>query len=129
MLDNPGAAFFMKPDGLLEAYIWDCCILMQMFIGQFFLTGSHSNAVAHTWYDWVLTKHFWKKTFNDNGMATTEKLGEWDGKALKVFGDESLYEDDLVIKLPDSFLGIGDSFLKHGKDFKTASDIRKLLTE
>ena len=62
-------------------------------------------------------------------MPTTEKLGEWDGKNLKVFGDESRYEDDLVIKRPDSFLGIGDSFLKHGKDFKTASDIRKLLIE
>jgi len=57
-----------------------------MFIGQFYLTGSHSMAVAHTWYDWILTKHFWRETFEKHGMAHTKKLAEWDGKKLKMIG-------------------------------------------
>ena len=129
MSAGPGRVFFMKPDGVLQAYLWDCCLIEQMFIGQFYLTGTHSDAVAHTWYDWILTKHFWRKTFEKAGATCPRALANWDGKKLTPIGKGIGDGDDVVVKLPDSYLGIGDSFWRRGVDFKTEDDIRVALEQ
>jgi len=36
---------------------------------------------------------------------------------------------DIVIKINDSYLGIGDAFMSLGKDYKTVEDIRAKLSE
>ena len=129
MSAGPGRVFFQKPDGMLQAFLWDCCLIEQMFIGQFYLTGTHRAAVAHTWYDWVLTKPFWRATFEKAGATCPACLGDWDGKQLTMHGEGIQDGDDLVVKLPDSYLGIGDSFWRRGKDFKTVDDVREHLAK
>lgn len=31
--NSPGKVFFVKPDGILESFIWDNVIMQQMYVG------------------------------------------------------------------------------------------------
>jgi hypothetical protein len=63
------------------------------------------------------------------GTVCIRSVGEWDGKSGKLTPSEKLEGLDVVVKLPDSYLGIGDLFLEHGKDFKTAADLEGILQQ
>lgn len=60
MMEGPGRVFFVKPDGCITAFLWDMYLTQSMFIGQYFLVGTHDDAIQHTWYDTILTKDFWR---------------------------------------------------------------------
>lgn len=45
MMSGPGRVFFVKPDGFIGSLIWDCYLSLSMFIGQFWLVGTHNDAV------------------------------------------------------------------------------------
>jgi hypothetical protein len=89
--------------------------------------GTHPDAIDHTWYDSILTKHFWRETLEGVNARLPRKLGTWDGKALEVHYEGAIERCDLVVKIPDSYLGIGDSFWNKGRDFKTLDDVITLL--
>ena len=128
MLAGPGRVFFLSPDGPLASFLWDCTLSQQMFVGQFFFTGTHPDAISHTWQDTILTKHFWRSLLSRTGACVPRELGTWDGKALKQTGP-GIKGNDLVVKLPDSYLGIGDAFWRHGKgkDYQEVADLTKRL--
>jgi len=115
MTDGPGRVFFVKPSNPFASLIWDFYLEQSLFVGQFHLVGTDDDAIAHTWYDEILDKTFWSKTLSDVGVRTPRRLGSWDGKSLTM--GFKLEDSDLVVKLPDSYLGIGDSFW----DFKKSN--------
>ena len=57
-----------------------------------------------------------------------QQLGLWDGKVLHQ-EKEGIEGYNIVIKLNDSYLGIGDSFLYKGRDFHTREDVHSILTK
>jgi hypothetical protein len=93
------------------------------------LVGTNHDAIQHTWYDTILTKHFWRETLTNVGARLPRALGSWDGKDLVVNYPGEIEKCDLVVKIPDSFLGIGDSFWNRGRDFKTLKDLEVLLNK
>ena len=113
-MEGPGRVFFMKPENPIAAFIWDLYLTQSMFIGQYFLVGTHPDAIEHTWYASILTKHFWRETLDGVKARLPRKLGTWDGKELTVHYEGEIERCDLVVKIPDSYLGIGDSFWNKG---------------
>merc|ERR1711990_492127 len=101
-----------------------------MFIGQFFFVGTNDNAIQHTWYDTILTKNFWRRTMNEVDARLPRDLAHWDGNGkLTINYPESMCKGDIVIKINDSYLGIGDAFMNLGRDYNTIEDIRAKLNE
>lgn len=130
MMEGPGRVFFIKPDGMVKSFMWGCYITQSCFIGQFFLCGTSDNAIQHTWYDTILTKNFWRKTLTEVDARLPRDLAHWDGKGnLTLNYPDLMCKGDIVIKINDSYLGIGDAFMSLGKDYKTVEDIRAKLSE
>jgi hypothetical protein len=94
-----------------------------MFIGQYFLTGTNSDAIQHTWYDTILNKNFWRDTLIKHGARIPRELGEWNGSKLDIKVPDTIAHTDLVIKRNDMFMGIGDSFWNHNQDFTSEAEV------
>jgi len=45
MMDGPGRVFFITPDNIFASFIWDLYIAHSMFIGQFWLAGTHYEMI------------------------------------------------------------------------------------
>jgi len=127
MMEGPGRVFFVKPKGFFAAFLWDCFLNQSMFIGQFLLAGSSDDAIQHTWQDAILTKDYWRSALTKVGARLPKELGRWTGEKVEWF--YPLGTADVVVKLPDAYLGIGDSFWNHGKDYKTQGDLEKRMKE
>jgi hypothetical protein len=121
---DDGNVFFVSPPSLLASILWDMCKDYGMFIGCFLLVGTNEEGILHTHHDEVTVKTYWRKLLEDAGAEIPRQLGSWDGKSL-TWG--SKWETDIVVKLPDSYLGIGDLFLEYEKDFKTEDDVKAIL--
>ena len=82
----------------------------------------------HTWYDTVCTKEYWLKLLDDAGARRPLQLGAWDGGHLADVGPGIGFgKADLVCKISDSYLGIGDRLLKRGKDFSSREEVEATL--
>eukprot|EP00659_Diplonema_papillatum_P022207 gene22207-34080_t len=122
---GPGRVFFVKPKNLVGAFLWDCYLKQSMYVGQFYLVGTNNVAIDHTWKDYVLTKDYWRDALNRVDGRLPRQLGRWSGSALEMA--HSLGKCDVVVKLPDSFLGIGDSFWSYGKEYSSMQDLETAL--
>lgn len=121
---GPGAIFFVEPEGFLSKWFWKGYLNLSMYISIYCTCGNDPDAIAASWEDQDTTKTFWRKLFQDSKVRYPRQLAGWDGKEL----DKNFKINcSIVIKLEDSFLGIGDSFLTYGKDFRTDQDIVDLL--
>jgi hypothetical protein len=101
-----------------------------MFIGQFFLVGTNDNAIQHTLFDTILTKDFWRRTLSEVDGRLPRDLAHWDGNGkLTINYPEMMCKGDIVIKINDSYLGIGDAFMILGRDYTTIQDIKDKLNE
>ena len=118
---GPGRVFFVKPENPIASFLWDCYLKQSMYVGQFYLVGTNNDAITHTWHDILLTKDFWRESLNRVDGRLPRELGRWANKKLTM--NHSLGECDVVVKLPDSYLGIGDAFWSFGKDYKTVEDL------
>ena len=49
MLSTPGKVFFIRPDGMIEAFMWKTYITTQLYVGHFFLTGTNDEAIEGSW--------------------------------------------------------------------------------
>lgn len=127
MTAGPGAVFFVKPPNPLADLLWSCYLNTSMFTAQYLLAGTHPDAISHTWEDTLLTKDFWRAALDQVHARVPRQLGRWVGDELKLFHD--LNHSDLVIKVPDSYLGIGDSFWNYGRDYSTKEDLEGNLKE
>jgi len=126
-MDGPGRVFFLKPENPLGSFIWDCYLTQSMYVGQFFLVGTHPDAMSHTWDDTLLTKDYWRKNLNEVDARVPRELGRWEQGKLEMFHE--LKNEDLVIKLEDAYLGIGDNFWDSGKDFTDVASLTALLAK
>eukprot|EP01062_Namystynia_karyoxenos_P070493 TRINITY_DN65880_c0_g1_i1.p1 TRINITY_DN65880_c0_g1~~TRINITY_DN65880_c0_g1_i1.p1 ORF type:complete len:483 (+),score=152.30 TRINITY_DN65880_c0_g1_i1:113-1450(+) len=122
-----GRVFFLKPKNPLAAFLWDCYLSQSMFVGQFYLVGENEDAIQHTYKDILLTKDFWRKTLSSVGARLPRELARWTGEKLKPY--HPVGASDVVVKVPDSFLGIGDSFWNNGKDFNSEEELRQKLAQ
>ena len=95
-----------------------------MYIGLFLACGNDSDAVNHSWYDTLTNKDFWREVMEKQKMRVPLQLGRWDGSTLKM--DHEL-KCDVVLKITDSYLGIGDKFLDIGTDFSSLEDLTRIL--
>jgi hypothetical protein len=125
MTEGPGRVFFIPPKGIVASFLWSCFLNQSMYIGQFLLAGSNDDAIQHTWEDIILTKDYWRKTLNQVGARTPREIGRWNGERVEWF--YPLGTSDVVVKLDDSYLGIGDSFWNHDKDFSTQMELEKKM--
>jgi len=130
MLEGAGRVFFVPPEGMIAAFIWDCFLNQSMYIGQFVLAGSNDDAIQHTWQDIILTKDYWRKALSGVQARLPRELGRWSGDVdSKLEWLYPLGTSDVVVKLQDAYLGIGDSFWNHGVDFHTQKDLEQKMIE
>ena len=74
-------------------------------------------AIAHSWFDHITHKFFWRRHLEDVGAPVPRELGRWKELPSGEWGVEwyhPLVDEDIVIKLKDESNGIGDAFLLHG---------------
>ena len=100
--------------------------------GSFVQYGTDRVGLMHTWYDTVCTKEYWSALLDAAGARRPQQLARWDGSQAFDVGPGACYgRCDLVCKISDSYLGIGDRVLKRGKasggDFDDLADIQAIL--
>ena len=131
-LQGPGRVFFVRPDTLIASLFWDFYLANSVFCGSFLQFGTDRDGLAHTWYDSICNKEYWLGLLDEAEARRPRQLASWDGETAKAEGPGPEYgNSDLVSKINDSYLGIGDKKLKRGKaaggDFDTLADVQKIL--
>jgi len=133
MEEGEGRVFFEKPKGIIASFLWDCYLNQSMYVGQFLLAGSNDDSIQHTWQDIILTKDFWRRSLERVGARLPREIGRWTGEKME--WNVPLGDADVVVKLPDAYLGIGDSFWngpKHPQeeqDYRTQPELEALLSK
>jgi len=122
---DDGSVFFVSPPSLAASIIWEFLKNFGMYAGAFCQCGDNKTAIEHTWYDRLTHKHFWRGHLEAVGAAIPRSVASWDGEKLSKSADS--LQLDLVVKLPDSYLGIGDKYLAFGQDFQTEAEIEAML--
>lgn len=124
--------FFLPPDGLAAAILWDFYKECHMYIGGMLLCGNDDMGIQASYVDTVTNKHYWRDILRDVGALVPKKRAEWDGYSItwsEGMSPSCVEGQDLVLKLHNSYLGIGDRFLEHGVDFHTAEDLEMLIRD
>ena len=114
--------FFQPPPSPVAALLWDLYKVLSPPVAQFLVNRGNTTAIAHSWQDTITVKDFWRRHLVDAGGQIPRELGRWDG-ATVAWHHTDWDTADIVIKLGDSYLGIGDSFLTD----VTAADVEALL--
>ena len=122
---DDGSVFFVSPPSLAASIIWEFLKNFGMYAGAFCQCGDNKTAIEHTWYDRLTHKHFWRGHLEAVGAAIPRSVASWDGEKLSKSADS--LQLDLEVKLPDSYLGIGDKYLAFGQDFQTEAEIEAVL--
>lgn len=131
-MKGPGRVFFVRPPTLAASYLWDFYLEVSVFSGSFLQYGNDPDGLMHTWYDSITTKEYWLALLDAAGAQRPRQLATWDGSAAADYGPGVAHGSaDLVCKLSDSYLGIGDKVLKRGKasggDFDSLADVEAIL--
>jgi len=121
-----GNVWFVEPDSIIKKIIWSFAKDFSPYAAGFWLVGTSKRGMDQTWYDHETHKDFWRALFEKMGARYPKALGRLENDKV-VFYEE--VECDVVCKIVDSYLGIGDLFLIHGTDFKNKEDLIQLLTE
>lgn len=108
----PGKVFFIKPDNPASSFFWEVYLTQSMYVFGFLMLGTDSLAVAHTIKDVVLTKEFWRKHLENSGAYVAPELAHWDGKDKIKYSNDTQQKAKAIIKVNDSYLGLGDKIVK-----------------
>jgi len=122
---GPGRVFFVEPEGFFNSLLWACAINISNHVGLFLMCGNSSDAVNHSWYDYDTTKDFWRSIMEVGDVRMPRELARFSKGTLEVF--HKIEGHDIVVKITDSYLGIGDLFLTHGEDFNTQEELEEML--
>jgi len=76
------------------------------------LNRGDTTAIAHSWWDHVTHKDFWRSHLERVGARVPLELGRWTGE--KVEWKSNAEGKDFVIKVKDESNGVGDAFLLNG---------------
>eukprot|EP00041_Stephanoeca_diplocostata_P000575 m.15425 g.15425 ORF g.15425 m.15425 type:complete len:425 (+) comp10745_c0_seq2:239-1513(+) len=125
--DGPGRVFFQKPKNPIGSFIWDCYLTQSMYVGQYFLVGCNKQAISHTLVDTLLTKDFWRGRLEHVGGRVPRELARWENS--KLMWNYELEDNDVVVKIEDSYLGIGDAFWNHNKDYTDKKSLEAKMIE
>ena len=131
-MQGPGRVFFVRPDSFVASLLWDFYLAVSVFCGSFMQYGTDPDGLEHTWYDAITTKEYWMQLLDGAGARRPLQLGRWDGERLHDVGPGLAHgHSDLVCKISDSYLGIGDRVFRRGKaeggDFDSREDVDALL--
>jgi len=131
-LKGPGRVFFVRPDAFIASLFWDFQLALSVFCGSFLQFGIDRDGLMHTWYDTICNKQYWLGLLDQVEARRPLQLATWDGRQAHASGPGPEFGSaDLVSKINDSYLGIGDRVLKRGKasggDFDTLADIQAIL--
>lgn len=114
--DN-GNVFFIAPDNPIGSILWDFYKEFSVYCSLYIMCGNNQTAIDHSWYDRITQKKFWRDHLSSCGAHVPQKLADWNGTCTwSTKGSSSDIVGDVVIKLPDSYLGIGDQFLEVGQN-------------
>lgn len=108
----PGRVFFIKPESFWSSFFWEVYLTQSMYVFNFMMLGTNPLAVAHTMKDVVLTKEFWRRHLSSSGAFVAPELAHWDGKDKIKYSGDNQHKSKAIIKVNDSFLGLGDKVLK-----------------
>jgi len=126
MTKGPGSIFFSRPQGFVNSILWDMWLFMGIFTSSYIMTGTNRTAMKHIEYDAVANKWFWRDVFKKGGVFYPTKIGSFQNGKLEVNLKKVKKEDKIIIKEPDSYLGIGDLTLTKGYDFQNKQDLKDL---
>jgi len=120
--------WYQPPPSKAAAIIYDAFRPLADWVAAFVLFGDNRVAIDHTIRDTICTKEYWYGLLDSVGARRPLQLGSWDGAALRDVGrGVESGGCDLVCKISDSYLGIGDIVFKRGVDFATHGDIEAAL--
>mmetsp|Transcript_29267 Transcript_29267/g.93194 ORF Transcript_29267/g.93194 Transcript_29267/m.93194 type:complete len:429 (+) Transcript_29267:183-1469(+) len=129
-LAGPGRTWFTPPKSRLASLVFDAYSPLQTYVGAFVLFGDDPTGIMHTWYDEICIKEWWVDKLDRVGAQLPRQLGAWDGAAVADVGKGIAHgKRDIVCKISDSYLGIGDHVFKRGIDFTTREDIQATLSK
>ena len=117
--------YFVAPKNLLTAFLWLFLKDFSLYVTNFMICGTNSDAIGHTFKDTIMDKYFWRELLVKSGAEVPKELGRFKNNRLLMF--EDFKTADIVLKIPDSYLGIGDKFLVFGEDFSTVGDIEEII--
>ena len=131
-MKGPGRVFFQRPDSFVASILWDFYLAVSVFSGSFLQYGDDKMALVHTLYDEICVKEYWYTLLDAAQARRPRQLATWDGRAAHDVGcGVASGGCNLVAKISDSYLGIGDKILKRGKaaggDFDDLDDVQRLL--
>lgn len=111
--------FFKPPADPLSALLWEFYKALSPPMAQFMINRGDTTAIAHSWFDHITHKHFWRRILEDVGAQVPRELGCWKclDEKTNTWGVEwfhKLVDQDIVVKLKDESNGIGDAFLLNG---------------
>lgn len=113
-----GNVFFMPPQNFIAGMLWDLYKALSPPTAQFMLTRGDRTAIAHSWWDTITTKDFWRRHLTDVGARVPLELGRWKKLQSGRWGIQwarELKAEDIVIKVTDESNGCGDAFLLYGE--------------
>ena len=114
-----------QPKGLISSMIYDAYNELAPSVGMFLAIGYDPTGIQHIFHDTIAVKAFWRNLLRDCGADVPDEIGNWNGK--EIIWKHPYVDQDVFIKLPDSFFGIGDAALKHGRDIYTIEDIKTYM--
>jgi hypothetical protein len=115
MTGCPGACFYAQPDGFVHNLLWQWWLNIGMFSSVFLIIKDDAEGSRTTYQDTAATdKSFWFAKGRQCGARYPLKVCDWDGAKLKVHADLSK-TPRIMIKLVDSYLGIGDKVVQMGE--------------
>ena len=109
--NNPGKVFFLKPESFFASFFWQMYLTQSLYVFNFLMLGTKDIAVKHTLHDHVLNKEFWRKHLTNTGSYVAPELANWDGKSKTKFSDDTTHKAKAIIKVNDSYLGLGDQVM------------------
>lgn len=125
---GPGSVFFTRPKGFVNSIVWDCYLNVSMMSAHFLYNGPAHDSIVASVKDVDTTKCFWRDIiFQGCGMRKAREMGQFQYGRLRMTHDATGV--DIVAKIEDSFLGVGDKWLTYGKEFKTTEDLQEFCSE
>jgi len=117
-VSEPAGVFFALPSGLIARVNAQCYFDLSYEVGLFLQCGSNRDGIQHAFRDVVTTKEYWFTLLDSVGANRPHQLGRWENDCLSEVGPGlDTGKCDLVCKITDSYIGLGDILFKRGVDF------------
>ena len=121
--EDNASVFFALPTTLFTRAHAEFYFELSYRIGNFLQLGAHPVAIQHSDKDVITTKEYWFGLLDSVGASRPRQLARWeDGRISEVAPGLDAGKTDLVCKITDSYIGIGDKVFKRHMDFDV-SDI------